>query len=73
MTILQLDELSRVTGGAGAASQQELRDLARRYCPQTYAANKTRPITRPLAERCLEEAGYGAYKSMLDRYFPSNK
>lgn len=72
MTIqLSLDELATVSGGAGPSQTQQaqLRDLARQYCPRTYAANQNRPITRPLAERCLNEAGYGSYTSMLDRYF----
>ncbi len=70
MTILTLDELVTVSGGADTKQQAQLRDLAQRYCPQTYAANKNRAITRPLAERCLDEAGYGSYKGMLDKYFP---
>jgi hypothetical protein len=71
----QLDTLSPEAIAAvrgGDASQAQLRELARRYCPQTYAANQhRRTIIRPIAERCLDEAGYGAYKSMLDRYFPA--
>jgi hypothetical protein len=67
MTILDVTQLSSITGGS---QQEQLRDLAKSYCPQTYAANQSRPITRPLAERCLDEAGYGSYKGMLDKYFP---
>jgi hypothetical protein len=73
MTILDASQLTAVTGGADTAQQAELRGLAKSYCPQTYAANASRPITRPLAERCLEEAGYGSYKGMLDKYFPTNR
>lgn len=69
MTTISSDALAVVFGGADTAQQAELRTLARSYCPQTYAANLNRPITRPLAERCLDEAGYGNYKGMLDRYF----
>jgi hypothetical protein len=71
---IQITELSLVIGGTAAqpaASQQELRTLAQQYCPATYAkvpANAT--ITRPMAERCLDEAGYGAFKGRLDKYFP---
>jgi len=66
---LSLDALAAVSGGADT-SQARLRQLAQRYCPRTFAANQHRPITRPLAERCLDEAGYGQYRSMLDQYFP---
>jgi len=67
---LSLDDLATVCGGKDTPKQAQLRDMARKYCPQVYAANKTRPLTRELGERCLDEAGYGAYKSMLDKYFP---
>ena len=70
MTILDLTQLSQIVGGADTPKQAQLRDLAKSYCPQTYAANKTRPMSRALGERCLDEAGYGSYKSMLDKYFP---
>lgn len=71
MTKLDDDALARVTGGAGQAqNQQQLRKLAREYCPQTYERFRSSPITRPIAERCLDEAGYGQYTGMLDRYFP---
>jgi hypothetical protein len=69
---LELDELTGITGGAGAQkSQAELRQLAQQYCPATYSkfsANRT--ITRPMGERCLDEAGLGMFKSRLDAYFP---
>lgn len=45
--------------------------MAQKYCPTTYAQNRSAPqITRPMAERCLDEAGYGLFKGQLDRYFP---
>jgi hypothetical protein len=71
--ILELDQLACITGGAGApdTSQAELRKLGQQYCPATsaqFAAAKT--ITRPMAERCLDEAGYGMFKGRLDQYFP---
>lgn len=69
MTTLTSDVLTAIRGGVDKAQQAELRTLARKYCPETYAANQHRTITRPLAERCLDEAGYGNFKSMLDRYF----
>lgn len=70
MTTIPSDALAAVCGGADTAQQAELRNLARTHCPKIYAANQHRPITRALGERCLDEAGYGNYKSMLDRYFP---
>ena len=71
MTKLDDDALACVPGGAGQPqNQQQLRDLARQYCPQTYRQFRNAPITRPIAERCLDEAGYGQYTGMLDRYFP---
>lgn len=70
MTILDPAQLTQIIGGADTPQQAKLRALAKSYCPQTYAANKTRPMTRALGERCLDEAGYGSYKSMLDNYFP---
>jgi hypothetical protein len=60
-------DLSLVVGGQ---SQDQLRALARRYCPQTSAQHGNRTITRPVAERCLREAGMEQYSSQLDRYFP---
>lgn len=68
MQAIHIESLSRVSGGAG---QAELRDLARRWCPQTYARNANAPtLTRRMGERCLDEAGLGAFKSRLDEYFP---
>jgi hypothetical protein len=67
---LSLEALATVCGGADTKQQAQLRELARKHCPRTFAANQDRPITRPLAERCLDEAGYGQYRGMLDRYFP---
>ncbi|MFN0252284.1 MAG: hypothetical protein ACKV2T_35745 [Kofleriaceae bacterium] len=74
-------ELATVTGGAGRGTettqqtnQAELRELAQKYCPSTYARFKNVPeITRPMAERCLDEAGYGWARGRLDRYFPRTK
>jgi hypothetical protein len=64
------EQLLAATGGA-AAGQAELRALAKDYCPDVYAQFKNaKTITRPMGERCLDEAGYGAFKSQLDRYFP---
>ncbi len=71
MTNLDSSILSVVSGGApSAAKQAELRELARTNCPATFQANQDRPITRPLAEQCLDEAGYGWAKGRLDQYFP---
>jgi hypothetical protein len=67
MQAIDNDTLEAVHGGAG---QQELRAMARKWCPQTYARNATAPqLTRRMGEQCLDEAGYGSYKSMLDKYF----
>ncbi|MBL0214782.1 MAG: hypothetical protein IPQ07_12975 [Myxococcales bacterium] len=68
-------QLSSVTGGAGTTgggdSQAQLRQLAQSYCPATYEKFKTAPqITRRMGERCLDEAGLGAFKGRLDQYFP---
>lgn len=66
--------LAGVCGGQAATkSPAELRALAQQYCPQTAAANKSRPITRPIAERCLDEAGLGMFKGQLDAYFPRGR
>ena len=63
-------QLLAATGGA-AAGQAELRALAKDYCPDVYAQFRTaKTITRPMGERCLDEAGYGSFKGQLDRYFP---
>ncbi len=73
LTLLGLDELTCITGGAGAPqkSQAELRQLAQQYCPATYAQfSGRRTITRATGERCLDEAGLGMFKSRLDAYFP---
>ena len=60
--------LVTVRGGAG---QAELRTMARNWCPAAYAKYKNQStLTRKMGEVCLEEAGFGAYKSQLDRYFP---
>jgi hypothetical protein len=65
------NELAAVCGGATPSqSQAELRSLAQKWCPTTYARNERAPsLTRRMGEQCLDEAGYGNYKSMLDRYF----
>ena len=73
ITTLGLDELATVIGGAGtpAKGQTELRQLAAQYCPATYAKFKgAAQITRPMGERCLDEAGLGMFKGRLDQYFP---
>lgn len=70
---LERHALAHVAGGAGAttSSQAELRRLASTYCPTTYDRFKdARTITRPMAERCLDEAGLGMFRSRLDAYFP---
>lgn len=74
-----VDDLVTVTGGAGRqgtaqTNQAELRDMAKQYCPQTYKRYQSAPqITRPMAERCLDEAGYGWARGHLDRYFPRTR
>ncbi len=73
------DDLITVTGGAGRqstaqANQAELRQMAQQYCPKTYQRYRTAPqITRPMAERCLDEAGYGWARGRLDQYFPPKR
>ena len=62
-------DLARTTGGT---QQQELREMAKTYCPQTYAQHAgAKTITRAMGERCLDEAGLGTFKGQLDRYFPT--
>lgn len=72
-----IENLVTVTGGQAASSQTnqaELRQMARQYCPQTYRRYQNAPqITRPMAERCLDEAGYGWARGRLDRYFPRTR
>ena len=64
-------DLSCVAAVSGGANQSELRTMAQRWCPATYGKYKHLPIlTRPMGEQCLDEAGLGAYKSRLDKYFP---
>ncbi len=73
ITTLGFDELTAVIGGAAAPAkgQAELRQLASQYCPATYAKFKgAAQITRPMGERCLDEAGLGMFKGRLDQYFP---
>lgn len=66
--------LVSVAGGAQDANQAELRQLAQQYCPATYNKFKNeKVITRPMAERCLDEAGYGWAKGRLDKYFPPTR
>ncbi len=63
--------LSTVCGGAAKKSQAELRQLAKQYCPATYAKySSKKTLTRPMAETCLDEAGLGFFKGRLDAYFP---
>jgi hypothetical protein len=69
--VIEVNRLSTVTGGADPGNQAELRSMAQRWCPATYNKFKTAPaLTRAMGERCLDEAGYGAFKSRLDKYFP---
>jgi hypothetical protein len=75
------NELITVTGGAGRGaagttntSQAELRQMAQQHCPATFNRFKNaREITRPMAERCLDEAGYGWARGRLDQYFPPKR
>jgi hypothetical protein len=61
-------------GGQGQAKNpEELRPLAKQYCPVTAQRYQHSPITRPIAERCLEEAGLGGFKGRLDAYFPKKR
>ena len=72
MTNISHDLLVAVTGGG--KSQAELREMAQKYCPATYNTFKGAPtITRPMAEKCLDEAGYGMFKGRLDAYFPKKR
>ena len=68
---IDLESLAQCTGGAGPSrqQQQEMRQLAQQYCPRIYQRYRNQTITRPIAERCLDEAGYGMFKRSLDRYF----
>lgn len=67
MQAIHIEALEAVNGGAG---QDELRAMAKKWCPRTYAKNAAAPqLTRRMGEQCLDEAGYGSYKGMLDRYF----
>ena len=71
MQTLQLDVLLAVTGGA---DQAQLRQLAQQYCPATFNQFKGAPsLTRPMAEKCLDEAHMGWAKGRLDEYFPKKK
>ena len=67
-TTIEIAQLAHVAGGA---SQAELRQLAQQHCPATYQRfQSAHTITRPMAERCLDEAGLGMFRSRLDAYFP---
>ncbi len=71
MTTISTIDLENTCGGNPTAQQQQqMRELARQYCPQIYRQYQNRPITRDVAERCLDEAGLGAFRSRLDQYFP---
>jgi hypothetical protein len=74
LTKIDLATLESVTGGASgptATQQAQFRQLARDYCPQTYARYRSAPqITRRMGERCLDEAGLGMFRGQLDKYFP---
>jgi hypothetical protein len=68
MQAIHIEALEAVHGGA--TGQQDLRAMAKKWCPQTYAKNAAAPqLTRRMGEQCLDEAGYGSYKGMLDKYF----
>lgn len=76
ITTLGLDELASVIGcaSAPAKSQAELRQLASQYCPATYGKFRgAAQITRPMGERCLDEAGLAMFKGRLDQYFPKTQ
>jgi hypothetical protein len=67
MTI-QPEQLANVCGGN---QQAQMRAMAQRWCPQTYARYANQPVlTRRMGEQCLAEAGLSQYSSQLDRYFP---
>ena len=71
MQTIQRAGLLSVTGGA---DQAQLRQLAQQYCPATFSQFKgTSQITRPMAEKCLDEAHMGFAKGRLDEYFPAKK
>ncbi len=71
MQVIEIGALETVSGGA---DQAQLRTLAQKYCPATYNQFKgAKTITRPMAEQCLDQAGYGAFKGQLDQYFPKTK
>jgi hypothetical protein len=65
---MQTIDLTHVFGGNG--NPEQLRSLAQRWCPQTAARYQNTAITRPIAERCLSEAGLSQYSNRLDQYFP---
>ncbi|MGE0396965.1 MAG: hypothetical protein AB7T06_09625 [Kofleriaceae bacterium] len=77
--LIEIENLITVTGGAGRpgtaqTNQAELREMAQQYCPATYQRYRNAPqITRPMAEKCLDEAGYGWARGRLDRYFPPTR
>jgi hypothetical protein len=60
-----------VTVCGGNQQQAQLRAMAQRWCPRTYARYANQPVlTRGMGEQCLDEAGLSQYRSQLDRYFP---
>jgi hypothetical protein len=68
MQAIHIDALEAVHGAG--TGQQDLRAMAKRWCPRTYAKHTSAPqLTRRMGEQCLDEAGYGSYKGMLDPYF----
>jgi hypothetical protein len=66
---LTTEQLVTISGGA-PKNQDQLRAMARRWCPQTaerYANTPT--LTRRMGEQCLAEANLSQYSSQLDKYF----
>jgi len=73
-SVLDPSLLATVCGGANQKSQAELRDMAQKWCPATYAKyGSAKTLTRAMGEKCLDEAGFGAFKSRLDAYFPPKR
>jgi len=55
MQAIHIEALEAVHGGA-RTGQQDLRAMAKKWCPQTYAKNASAPqLTRRMGEQCLDE------------------
>lgn len=68
---ITIEQLVTVCGGN---NQQQMRAMAQRWCPRTYARYANQPaLTRRMGEQCLDEAGLSQYRSQLDRYFPPSR